>query len=274
MVMSRTGILTPSGVIAFAAVATIVVMGWRFRSTVMQRAAIQRERIANVWPAERAAVERQLRSGQMTSAVQEAKTINLKPWLNAQLADSIGGPDDAANNSLAGLPQGVHVFGGVPFDVEGRLQLMGRKLLNATNLLPVRVENVRIAAKCARVHLLQGAEGITEDMSGQKIASLVLHYADGSQARIPIAAGAQVQDWWGPIYTTGAGWNARNPTAPGSELAWTGSNPRIKKNDPELSLRLYKSTFENSRPDLEIASIDFVSSVSDAAPFFVGLTLE
>lgn len=274
MVMPRTGFLTPSGVIAFVAVAAIVVTVLHLRSTGLQRAAIHRERIATVWPAERAAVEQQLKSRQMTSAVPDARPINLKPWLNATLTDSLGGPDDASSNNLAGLPQGVHIFCGIPFDVEGRLQLMGRKLLDTSTSLPMRVRHVIIAAKCARIHLLHGADGITEDMDGRNIASLVIHYADGSQARIPIVAGEQVRDWWGPIYETAAGWNARKPTAPGSELAWTGGNPRINQQEPELSLRLYKSTFDNPRPDLEIASIDFVSSVSDAAPFFVGLTLE
>jgi hypothetical protein len=210
----------------------------------------------------------------MTSAAPAAKTINLKPWINAALVDSLGGRDDASGNSLAGLPQGVHIFGGIPFDVEGRLQLMGRKLLDGETLLPVRVRNIKVAAKCVRIHLLHGANGITEDMTGKNIASLVLHYSDGSQARIPIVAGEQVRDWWGPIYDTAAGWNSCKPTASGSELAWAGGNPRINDEEPELSLRLYQSTFANPKPELEIASVDFVSSVTDAAPFFVGLTLE
>ena len=274
MARPQAGLRTPSGIIAFLMVATFVVLGWRARSEALRQAAVNRERIATIWPAERVAVEQQLKSRQIASAVPDARMVNLKPWLNSALTDSLDGRYDAGSNNLAGLPQGVHVFGGIPFDVEGRLQLMGRKLLDTTTSLPVRVRNVKIAAKCARLHLLHGANGITQGMAGQNIASLDLHYADGTQARIPIVAGEQVQDGWGPIYQTGAGWNARSPTAPGSELAWVGGNPCITDDEPEMSLRLYKSTFDNPKPDLEIASIDFVSSVSDAAPFFVGLTLE
>ncbi|HXC99829.1 MAG TPA: hypothetical protein VN048_10845 [Verrucomicrobiae bacterium] len=274
VVLAQTGFFTPSGLIAILAVGAIVVAGLRVRSEVLRQAAIHRERIATIWPAERAAVERQLKSRQMTVALPDARTINLKPWLNAALTDSLGGWDDASSNNLAELPQGLHVFDGIPFDVEGRLQLMGRNLLDGDTTWPVRVRNIKVAAKCVRIHLLHGANGITEDMTGRNVATLVLHYSDGSQVRIPIVAGSQVRDWWGPIYDTAAGWNSCQPTAPGSELAWIGSNPRIKEKEPELSLRLYQSTFENPRPDLEIASIDFVSSVTDAAPFFVGLTLE
>jgi hypothetical protein len=274
IVLPRTGFLTPSGVIAFVAVAAIVVTCLRVRSTGLERARIHDERIATIWPAERAAVEQELESRQMAGAVPGARPVNLKPWLNTALTNSLGGRDDGSSNNLAGLPQGIHIFGGIPFDVEGRVQLMGRKLLDTTTSLPVRVRNIKIAAKCDRLDLLHGATGITEDMAGQNIAGLILHYADGTQARISIVAGAQVQNWWGPIYKTGAGWNARNPTASGSELAWVGSNPRIREDEPELSLRLYKSTFDNPKPDLEITSVDFVSSVTDAAPFFIGLTLE
>jgi hypothetical protein len=36
----------------------------------------------------------------------------------------------------------------------------------------------------------------------------------------------------------------------------------------------YKSTRENPRPDVDLVSIDFVSSMSFAAPFLVALTVE
>ena len=278
--LSWRGWLTPSGVIATVIVGGITFFALRERAIILKRIAEERSRAATVWPAERAAVEQQLKSGQITSVVPAARTVSLKPWINAALADSLGAPDDAGSNNLAALPTGVRVFAGVPFDVEGRVQLMGRKLLESTTMLesttrfPVRARNLRIDGKFNRLHVLQGASGITEDMGGKKVAELILHYADGSQARLPIVAGEQVRDWWGPVYETAAGWNARNPTAATSVLAWTGSNPRIKEDEPEESLRLYKSTFGNPHPEQEVSSIDFVSTVTDAAPFILGLTVE
>lgn len=272
--LSWRGWLTPSGVIATVIVGGITFFILRERAMALKRFAEERSRAATIWPAERAGVEQQLKSGQMTSVVPAARTVSLKPWINAALADSLGRPDDTGSNNLAALPAGVHVYAGIPFDVEGRVQLMGRKLLESTTKFPVRVRNLRIDGKFHRLHVLQGASGITEDTGGRKIAELVLHYADGSQARLPIVAGEQVRDWWGPIYETAAGWNARNPTAAGSELAWTGSNPRIKEDKPEESLRLYQSSFDNPHPEREVSSIDFVSTVTDAAPFILGLTLE
>ena len=48
----------------------------------------------------------------------------------------------------------------------------------------------------------------------------------------------------------------------------------MKDEKPELSVRIYKSTFANPQPDVEISSVDYVSTLKQAAPFLVGLTLE
>ncbi len=273
-VLPRTGLLTASSVIATVAVAAIVAMVFWVRSFELKREAKYQERVGKIWPAERAAVLKQLKTRQMKSHIPNATTIHLKPWLNAALTDSLDGPANTNCNNLSELPRGIHIFGGIPFDIEGQLQLMGRKLLDSTTVLPVRVRNIEIAKKCNRIHLLHGASGITPEMTGTNIARLVIHYADGSQARIPIVAGAHVLDWWGPIYKTTVGKKIRNLTASGSELAWAGGNPCLKEQQPESSLRLYKSTFDNPRPGVEIAAIDYASTGTDAAPFLVGLTLE
>ncbi|HEX4645367.1 MAG TPA: hypothetical protein VH598_07135, partial [Verrucomicrobiae bacterium] len=274
LAIPRAPILTPTSVIAGIAVGALVIAGFQARPIVRQQIAQHNERTEKIWPAERAAVRQQLKAQQTASNVPRATTIPLKHWLNAALTDSLGGPGDTNGNNLGELPRGVHIFGGVPFDVEGRAQLMGRKLLDLNAAFPVRARNLEIARNCRRIHLLHGASGITPEMAGTEIARLIVHYADGSQARIPIVAGGNLRDWWGPIYETEAGENARNPSAAGSELAWTGGNPWIEQEKPEESLRLYKSTFENPKPGVKIRAIDYVSTVTEAAPFLVGLTVE
>jgi hypothetical protein len=274
LVLPRTSLLTPSSVIAMLAVTGLVLLASRALSTLSKRVAIDTERSAKIWPAERAETVGRVKVRQMTPLMPDARTISLKPWLNAALADSLGGRIDTNRKDLRELPAGVHVFGGVPFNIEGRLQLAGRKGVATVPPYPARVRNIELGGKCNRIHLLQGADGITPEMSGTTIARLIVHYADGSQVRIPIVAGTHLQNWWGPIYQTAAGPEARLPSAPASELAWTGGNPWLKQEQPEFSLRLYKSTFDNPRPELEITGLDYLSALSDAAPFIVGLTLE
>ena len=105
------------------------------------------------------------------------------------------------------------------------------------------------------------------------IAKLILHYEDGSTGELALVSGEHLLDWWGPIRTkTGDGFD--EPKAPGTELAWAGSNAWIRRQRPEASLRLYKSTFDNPRPALAISTIDYRSTMTKAAPFLVGLTVE
>ena len=40
------------------------------------------------------------------------------------------------------------------------------------------------------------------------------------------------------------------------------------------TLRLYLSSYENPRPDVEVVSIDYVSAMTQAAPFLVAMTIE
>ncbi len=267
----RNRFLTPSSLIAAVlVVATVCLVVW-VRTTLADWRARETKLKTEIWPAERAAVVSQLHTRQSVGETSQATTIPLKPFVNLSLQEAAD--PSKSGNDLAALPEGIHLFGGVPFDVQGRIQLMGDKL-SGRRLFPSRVKNMPVGRKCTRIHLLHGAGFLDQKMFGMKIASLVLHYADGSRKEIAIVAGEHVLDWWGPIYITDVPETLRRPTSPGTELAWTGSNPRIQAQLPEASLRLYRSTFSNPEPDREIASIDYVSARTDAAPFLVGLTVE
>jgi hypothetical protein len=225
-----------------------------------------------VWPGERAATLAGLKAAQPAVASAHMTTIDLRPWLNETLNDSTGDPAKYKENNLASLPGRVQAFAGVPFDVAGRVQLLGRGMTGPhEKLFPAAVRGIVIGRQCGRLHLLEGADHVPAP--GQKIARLVLHYQDGEQSEIAIVSGEQVQDWWGPVYNTDAG-NARYTTSPGTELAWAGGNPAIREREPEFSLRLYRSTFANPHPELKVTSLDYLSTGTDAAPFLVGLTVE
>jgi hypothetical protein len=226
---------------------------------------------AKVWPAERAATLALLKARQSATVPANAQTLDLKPWLNARLLDSTDGPADVKENNLAQLPSGVRAFGGIPFDVEGKIQLLGEPLPISQRKFPGRINAIPLNRKCARLHLLHGASALHSP--GNKIARLVLHYSNGSSAHIEIVGGRHLLDWCGPIYNTDAG-DGRNTTSPDSELAWAGSNPWISEHAPDFSLRLYKTTFANPHPELEITTLDYVSTLSGPAPFLLGLTTE
>ena len=228
---------------------------------------------ANVWPKEKQLAEAKIKSYQQTDETVNSATIDLKPYINTALTDSPASPIGNNGNNMADLPAGVHMFGGVPFDVEGLIQLDGTNMVMFKKHYPTEVDDIPINRRCAKIHLFHGANWIYPHDFGTTVAKLILHYADGSTREIDIIAGQQVFDCWSPLFTTGVDPRYFN-TAPGTERAWTGSNPFIRKIWPDESLILYKSTFENPQPHVAISNLDYVSTVTGTAPFLVGLTVE
>src|SRR4051812_45109181 len=71
-----------------------------------------------VWPQEEQFITEQVKRRQNTNEAASGVTIDLKSYINTALTDSPASPKGIAKNNLAELPKGVHVFGGVPFDVQ------------------------------------------------------------------------------------------------------------------------------------------------------------
>jgi hypothetical protein len=202
------------------------------------------------------------------NASQQPKCIDLSRYYTAKLTDSLNSPVSVLENNLASLPKGRQVFSGVPFEVGGILQLSGLKIEEwGRKEYPQAINQIKIGKRCRRLHLLHGAGGVF-DPHGLTIAKLVLHYADNSSQELEIKNGVHVRDWWGDPKQTVTGTN--------STLAWTGTNPALKKyGGPRPgSLRVYETTFENPQPAIEITTTDYVSAMENSSPFMIGLTIE
>jgi hypothetical protein len=194
--------------------------------------------------------------------------IDLSKYCNAALTDSLNSPAQVKQNNLAGLPKGRQVFSGVPFQVDGILELSGKKNVEwGRTEYPEAIKDIKLGKTAHQLHLLHGAGGVY-DGDGTTIAKFVLHYADSSVREIEIKTGEHVRDWWGNPKQTVTGTN--------SELAWAGTNPAIKKYGGANpgSLRIYKTTFENPQPNLSVTSIDYISTMHNSASFLLGLTVE
>lgn len=267
----RPAWLTPTSVVAALVLAALASLFLWIRADLQRQAQKKIGLIKRVWPRECAATRERLAARQSVKETLNETTVDLSQRANAALTDSINPAPGAKDDGLEELPAGNHIFGGVPFNVQGRIQLLGGRLMDSPKRYPVQVKDIPIGRRCENIYLLHGAAFVSADSGPVKVARLILHYADGSRAGIDIKAGEHVLDWRGPLYQTG---ERPNIMAPGTELAWAGSNPRIKKEQPGKSLRLYKSTFANPHPELEITSLDYASAVTDAAPFMVGLTVE
>jgi hypothetical protein len=55
-------------------------------------------------------------------------------------------------------------------------------------------------------------------------------------------------------------------------VAWSGQNGKSRSSG--LTIQLYKTTWENPTPEVEITSIDFTSAKRTSAPFLIAITVE
>jgi len=185
--------------------------------------------------------------------------VDLSDYYNASLDDEWLGKEGL---HLASLPKGVRAFAQAAFDVRGLIQLKSRISGKVTGLnLPKEIKGIRIQYKGSKIHFLQGTSGSAGE--GQKIGMYVLNYTNGQSANIPIFYRRQVTDCMG---------RQGDMIAMDADIAWTGNNEASDK--PDSGTWLYRYTANNPYPDLEIQTIDFVSSMTKSAPFLVAVTIE
>jgi WD40 repeat protein len=160
--------------------------------------------------------------------------------------------------SLAALPSGLQTFAGVRFDVRGLIQL--RRGAVDCELFPERV-TAPVTRRFTRLHVLHGGRWLEQE--GTPVASLVLHYAKGTEATLPIFYGKHLR-------AANAGQD-RKAGIPLGQLVWPSPVPADPK---DVQPWLYQTTFTNPRPELEVERIEYVSKVGRCGPFLVAVTVE
>ncbi len=191
-------------------------------------------------------------------------TVDLSRYLNGRLDRSW--TPDYESNFLDGLREGRRVLNRIPFEIHGVVQLEGTEWKRRDYKFPEGIDGIPIRSGGRRIHLLH-ANSAMADPSGTTVASLILHYSDGDQARFDIRQGMEVLDWWD--------WPAapaKVPSDTNTTVAWTGKNPAAASQGARV--RLFDTAFVNPQPEKEIQSVDYISAMAGSAPFMVGLTIE
>ncbi len=130
----------------------------------------------------------------------------------------------------------------------------------------MKIEGIAVGKKLRRLYVLQGTEqGVPGTVAeGTLLAEYKVHYADGSEASIPVAFGLDVRDWFDR--------DQGMPVTRG-RVVWTGlDSVAVRYNS---SIRLYSGVWENPHPEKTLASLDFVKSKDTVcAPFCLAITGE
>jgi WD40 repeat protein/serine/threonine protein kinase/tetratricopeptide (TPR) repeat protein len=162
--------------------------------------------------------------------------IDLRPHLNTGLQDLALAGVMKATNSTASLC----MLAGVEFELCGYILLDGK---NADPDFPSRMSNIQIRQRCRALHFLQCCDPVANRPSGSAVGSYVVHYAWAADETIPII-GNQYVRWWSDI----------DKEFGEATEAWRGQNDN---GDIE---RLFKLSWTNPHPELEIERIDFIAS--------------
>jgi hypothetical protein len=97
------------------------------------------------------------------------------------------------------------------------------------------------------------------------VARFIIHFKGGRTAELPLRYGEHVRDWWE--------WpDEPELRATDSVVAWRGTNP-LAAASKVMSVRLFKTTWDNPEPDASIETVDFVSGQA-TAPFLLAITAE
>lgn len=111
--------------------------------------------------------------------------------------------------------------------------------------------------------LQESIHELAQDLEGVTLGAYLVHYADGRQREFPITYGLDVRDCLV---------NTNEYPATNAMVAWSGSSPAARNFN--LVQKLYKRTWENPEPDIQITSINFVSRPALAQPFLIAITIE
>ena len=168
-----------------------------------------------------------------------------RDWAGNDLAKLTGSP------ALRKLPQ---------FDLRGVIQLGGKKLNAGEPGFLDEALGIRIDRTASVLHFLHGAAWGNATKEGTHIAVYRVRYADGQTVEIPVITKENIDEWH-------AG-SQEDQDLPGANVVSLGANAG------GANVRLYHFEWKNLHPQIAIESIDFVSELTDAAPFLVGLTTE
>jgi len=197
--------------------------------------------------------------------------VRLDGWLHPTMEDTRG------DFTLSAFPAGWVTLLGVPFDARGVVRTRAFSPLGGISQelwdhCPVRVDGIQVHRHARKLHVLQAVcrgeevEDRAEEVEdGTVVGSYVWHFADGTIHEEPIVYGRDLRDWWMP--------NRERPVdLERGRIAWIGDTPRAT--GAGARIRLYLTTYANPRPEVEVSHLDFVSKMTQVAPFLVAMTVE
>ena len=159
------------------------------------------------------------------------------------------------------VPRGEQTFGRIPFNIDGRICLWGKKNADQQQVYPEKVAGPAVNRKFPTLYVYHATFFVSPE--GAPVYELTFHYADGTSATSVIKYGVHIRDWY---QTTVAPTEAVSD--PKSKMVWQGDHP----SRANTLLRFYVSSIENPKPGVEVKSISLASAKGDSAACILAMT--
>ncbi|MCI0747857.1 MAG: protein kinase, partial [Verrucomicrobia subdivision 3 bacterium] len=179
--------------------------------------------------------------------------IDLTAYYNMPLT----GTDTFPLSGDHAIQTGQQALGDVVFDMRGTIRLAS---FYAKDSFPRRAGGIHVSQKCKRLHFLHFVAFTAP--KGATVATFDIRYADGTVTTMPLRYGHDVRA------TLASGDPVDNVDNPNSAIAWRGTGGL------GVAVRLFRTTWENPKPAVQITTIDFISNLTDCAPNLVAITAE
>ena len=143
---------------------------------------------------------------------------------------------------------GAQRIDGLPFLINGEMPLEGRTPTERKKVYPKSCKGIVIGRAFEELHLIHMTHWV--DVEGRQIATATLHYDDGTTHAFPLSYGTHVRDQ-SRLLTE----EKEALADPNSRIIWRGPGDASLK----ATLRLFKTTLINPKPNKMVTTIDFES---------------
>jgi uncharacterized GH25 family protein len=163
------------------------------------------------------------------------------------------------------FPHGRQVADGIPFQMDGVVELYGKSALQSNLDIRTNVNGIRVGKAFEEIHLLCSSTG-GSPTGKTSIATVVLNYDDGSSNRLEIIFGTHIRQWWGPRH------EEDTPLLDSrAKPAWSMEVPEAAAADKRS--RFFHTVLMNPMPGKVVKTIDLASTKTVAGTLIAGISV-
>jgi len=162
------------------------------------------------------------------------------------------------------LPRGRQVLNGVPFQIDGVIELYGRAATQGSLNMRTNVNDIPAGKQFEALHLLCAMA--KTDADGTTVATLQLNYADGSSTKLALDYGRHSREFLGPRHE-------EDPALldPRTREVWNAELTEAARRN--RNIRLFHTVLTNPWPAKEVRSLSLESTRKQPALMVAAISL-